>query len=139
MTTTNEFFSILDTTTTTINSSTTAPVTVGLCASRHAMPVQEYIYPESVEDPTDFEWMDKIAEDFVLHHVGLTTVTRQALDQRWGEDVPCWAGERTLVVYVTGLTACTAAVIKACALNGVGLTLMHYDRESGEYLPQLIF
>lgn len=123
---------------TTTNSSTTAPVTVGLCASRHPMPVQEYIFPESV-DPTDFEWMDKIAEDFVLHHVGLTAVTRQALDQRWGEDVPCWAGKRTLVVYVTGLTACTAAVIKACALNGVGLTLMHYDRESGEYLPQLIF
>ena len=43
---------------TTTNSSTTAPVTVGLCASRHPMPVQEYIFPESV-DPTDFEWMDK--------------------------------------------------------------------------------
>lgn len=136
MTTTNsEFFSILDNSAT---NSSSSPVTVGLCASRHAMPVQEYIYPESV-DPTDFEWMDKIAEDFVLHHVGLTTVTRQALDQRWGEDVPCWAGKRTLVVYVTGLTACTSAVIKACALNGVGLTLMHYDRETGEYLPQLIF
>nr|DAD81954.1 MAG TPA: hypothetical protein [Siphoviridae sp. ctAvK3]DAE15150.1 MAG TPA: hypothetical protein [Siphoviridae sp. ctdVv30] len=120
------------------NSSTTAPVSVGLCASRHAMPVTEYIYPESV-DPTDFERMDEIAEDFVLHHVGLTTVTRQALDQRWGEDVPCWAGKRTLIVYVTGLTAATAAVIKACALNGAGLTLMHYNRESGEYLPQQIF
>lgn len=83
--------------------------------------------------------MDKIAEDFVLHHVGLTTVTRQALDQRWGEDVPCWAGERTLVVYVTGLTACIAAVIKTYTLNKINLTLMHYDRETGEYLPQLIF
>lgn len=123
---------------TTSTTTTTMPVVVGLCASRHAMPVNSYIYPESV-DPTDFEWMDKIAEDFILHHVGLTVTERQALDQRYGEDVSCWSGKRTLIVYVTGLTACTSAVIKACALNGVGLTLMHYDRESGEYLPQLIF
>lgn len=119
------------------NSSNT-PVVVGLCAARHAMPVTEFIFPEVV-NPTDFDGMDKIAEDFILHHVGLTTITRQALDQRYGEDVPCWSGKRTLVVYVTGLTACTAAVIKTCALNGVSLTLMHYDRESGEYLPQRIF
>lgn len=122
------------TTNTTIN----APVVVGLCAARHAMPVQEYIYPESV-DPTDFSGMEKVAEDFILQHVGLTVTERQALDQRYGEDVPCWSGKRSLTVYVTGLTACTAAVIKACALNGVSLTLMHFDRESGEYLPQRIF
>lgn len=129
------------TTTTTTNSSTTntnAPVTVGLCAARHAMPVTEFIFPETV-NPTDFDGMEKTAEEFILRHVGLTVTERQALDQRWGEDVPCWAGKRTLVVYVTGLTAATSAVIKACALNGVGLTLMHYDRENGEYLPQLIF
>ena len=78
------------TTTTTIdtnNSSTTAPVVVGLCASRHAMPVKSYIYPESV-DPTDFDGMEKVAEEFILHHVGLTVTERQALDQRYGEDVP---------------------------------------------------
>lgn len=133
MITTTEFFSILDSASTTIT-----PVTVGLCASRHAMPVQEYIYPESV-DPTDFARMEKIAEDFILHRVGLTIIERQALDQRWSEDVPCYTGKRALVVYVTGLTAAVAAVIKVCALNGVSLTLMHYDRETGEYLPQQIF
>ena len=128
----------MSTTTTTVDSSINAPVIVGLCASRHAMPVTEYIYPESV-DPTDFGGMEKTVEDFILQHVGLTVTERQALDQRYGEDVPCWFGKRTLVVYVTGLTACTAAVIKVCALNGVSLTLMHFDRESGEYLPQRIF
>ena len=115
-----------------------APVIVGLCASRHPMPVTEYIYPESV-DPTDFSGMEKTAEDFILQHVGLTVTERQALDQRYGEDVPCWTGKRSLVVYITGLTACTAAVIKVCALNGISLTLMHYDRETSEYLPQRIF
>lgn len=128
----------MTTTTSTNNSSINAPVVVGLCAARHAMPVTEYIYPESV-DPTDFSGMEKTVEDFILQHVGLTVTERQALDQRYGEDVPCWSGKRTLVVYVTGLTACTAAVIKVCALNGVGLTLMHYDRETGGYLPQRIF
>lgn len=128
----------MTTTISTIDSSSNAPVVVGLCAARHAMPVTEYIYPESV-DPTDFSGMEKVAEDFVLQHVGLTVTERQALDQRYGEDVPCWSGKRSLIVYVTGLTACTAAVIKVCALNGVNLTLMHYDRESGEYLPQRIF
>ena len=121
-----------------MTTSTSAPVIVGLCASRHPMPVTEYIYPESV-DPTDFSGMEKTVEDFILQHVGLTATERQALDQRYGEDVPCWSGKRTLVVYVTGLTAASAAVVKVCALNGVSLTLMHYDRESGEYLPQQIF
>ena len=115
-----------------------APVIVGLCASHHAMPVTKYIYPESV-DPTDFSGMEKTVEDFILQHVGLAVMERQALDQRYGEDVPCYTGKRSLIVYVTGLTACTAAVIKVCALNGVSLTLMHYDRASGEYLPQQIF
>ena len=123
---------------TTVDSSINAPVIVGLCAARHAMPVQEFIFPEVV-NPTDFDGMEKTAEEFILQHVGLTVTERQALDQRYGEDVPCWSGKRSLTVYVTGLTACTAAVIKACALNGVGLTLMHYDRETGEYLPQRIF
>ncbi len=127
----------MTTTTSTIDSSINAPVVVGLCAARHAMPVTEFIFPEV--NPTDFDGMEKTAEEFILHHVGLTVTERQALDQRYGEDVPCWSGKRTLVVYVTGLTACTAAVIKACALNGVDLTLMHFDRESGEYLPQQIF
>ena len=120
-----------------INSSNT-PVVVGLCAARHAMPVTELIFPEVV-NPTDFDGMEKTVEDFILQHVGLTVTERQALDQRYGEDVPCYTGKRSLVVYITGLTACTAAVIKVCALNGISLTLMHYDRESGEYLPQQIF
>ena len=125
-------------TSTSTSTSTNTPVIVGLCASRHPMPVTEFIFPEVV-NPTDFDGMEKTVEDFILHHVGLTVTERQALDQRYGEDVPCWTGKRSLIVYVTGLTAAVLAVVKVCALNGVSLTLMHYDRESGEYLPQQIF
>ena len=89
--------------------------TVGLCASRHSMPVSGYIFPETL-DPMAFDAMEQTASAFI--------------DSMAGKD---------LVVYVTGLTAATAAVIKVCALRGIGLTLMHYNRETGEYVPQKIF
>ena len=93
-------------------------ITVGLCASRHPMPVSEYIFPETL-DPMAFDDMEKTASAFIAFIDGM-------------------AGN-SLVVYVTGLTAATAAVIKVCALRGIGLTLMHYNRETGEYVPQKIF
>lgn len=88
---------------------------VGLCASRHPMPVSGYIFPETV-DPMAFDAMEKTASAFVEGMAG-----------------------KGLVVYVTGLTAATAAVIKVCALRGTSLTLMHYNRDTGEYVPQKIF
>lgn len=111
---------------------------VGLCALRHEMPVTEFIYPNSV-DPTDFVGMKAVFDRFLLDRVGIHTETRLALNQRYDEDVPCYRGDKALVVYVTGLTACVATVIAECAKNGVALTLMHYDRESEEYIPQIMF
>lgn len=40
------------------------------------------------------------------------------------------------VIYVTGLTAATVAVIKAAVDYQVKLTLMHYDRTTDNYVPQ---
>ena len=90
-------------------------IAVGLCASRHSMPVSGYIFPETV-DPMAFDAMEQTVSDFIASE-----------------------GVKSLVVYVTGLTAATAAVIKVCAAQGIGLTLMHYNRETGEYVPQKIF
>lgn len=42
------------------------------------------------------------------------------------------------VVYVTGLTAATVAVIKAAVDCQVKLTLMHYDRNADKYVPQRV-
>ena len=40
-------------------------------------------------------------------------------------------------LYVTGLTTLLTATLLAAEKAGVkSLTLMHYDRESGNYLPQ---
>lgn len=90
-------------------------IRVGLCASRHPMPVSGYIFPETL-DPMAFNAMGQTASAFIDSVAG-----------------------NSLAVYVTGLTAATAAVIKVCALRGIGLTLMHYNRETDEYVPQKIF
>ncbi|MGP1608593.1 MAG: hypothetical protein ACTTGJ_01950 [Clostridium sp.] len=54
-------------------------------------------------------------------------------------DYLVFKGEKSLIVYVTGLTAVTAELIGVCARNGVSLTLMNYDASTGEYKPQVIF
>lgn len=113
-------------------------LTVGLCAGRHQMPVQEYIFPEpiSVFDP---EAINYHAAEWVENHCGLHRRWGIGLNQADNDDVLVFSGEVELVLYVTGLTVATAAVIRACALNGVALTLMHYDPQRGEYYPQEVF
>lgn len=113
-------------------------IIVGLCASRHPLPVTECIYPETV-NPLDFDGLKAVAVEFVRNRVGVESVCAQPINGNDYTDTECFRGRRALVVYVTGLTAAAAAVIAACAENGVHLTLMHYDRECGDYLPQVIF
>lgn len=45
-----------------------------------------------------------------------------------------------LVVYVTGLTVAVALVevINWCIMNKVHLILMHFDKNTGEYYPQIV-
>lgn len=113
-------------------------VVVGLCAGRHPMPVTEFIYTEAV-NPLDFDGLREIAANFIIDRVGVESVYAQPINGNDYTDTACFRGCRDLVVYVTGLTAATAAVIAACAESGVHLTLMHYDCEGKKYLPQKIF
>lgn len=109
---------------------------VGLCPGRHALPVEDYIFPESV-DPTDLDGLNRLASAWVEAHCVPGQRVGTGLNQAdWHTDVLVWGSDVELVLYVTGLTAATTAVVRACALNGISLTLMHYDRDSGEYLPQ---
>lgn len=39
----------------------------------------------------------------------------------------------------SNLSSVTAALVQVCAVYGVELTLMHYDRDTDEYVPQVIF
>lgn len=113
-------------------------LTVGLCAGRHPMPVEEYIFPEPITD-FDPEAFNRQAADWVDKHCEPHTTWGIGLNQADDNDVRIYVGGVELVVYVTGLTAATAAVIRACAYNAVKLTLMHYNPQSGEYYPQKIF
>ena len=52
------------------------------------------------------------------------------------EKVISESGVESLYVYVTGLSVALVAVINACHKLGVELTLYHYDRDTGKYIPQ---
>lgn len=113
-------------------------VVVGLCEGRHEMPVDKYIF-KSVLDVHDYEAINKTVMDFLVNEVGISLRNTCGINQSYGCDEPCFTGDKDLVVYVTGLTALTVAIVRACALNGVSLTLMHYDCISKEYVPQDVF
>lgn len=96
-------------------------VRLALCESRHAMPaeVTGSVFGETIADPTDTDELLHTATQRILSHVR-----------------PGHGGH--IYLYVTGLTVALGAVIRACLNHAVHLTLMHYDRESGEYYPQYI-
>jgi hypothetical protein len=91
---------------------------VGLCAGRHNIPVEKYIFSE-VSDVMDFKALYDTADAFIHDNCNLRN----------------WVGD-PLDVVVTGLTQCTTAVMYACACHGVCLTLWHYNRDTGDYVPQ---
>ena len=88
--------------------------TLGLFEGRHDLPaeVKGYIFTSEV-DPADM--------------AGLYQQVAEAL-----------AEVSSLTLYVTGLTAGTTAVLQYCFGNIIPVTLMHYDRISGRYVPQVI-
>ena len=94
-------------------------VNIALCEARHTMPenVTGAIYPNTV-DPLDIAGITETADVFMREHSG--------------EDVN---------VYVTGLTVCTIAVVKAAMMRLATdkpcpalLTLWHFDRATGGLL-----
>lgn len=98
-------------------------INIALCEARHQMPecVTGAIYPNTV-DPLDVGGITETADVFMREHSG--------------EDVN---------VYVTGLTVCTIAVVKAALMRLAmesarprTLTLWHFDRATGDYYPQTI-
>ena len=88
-------------------------VTVVLCDARHEMPENDGAIFDTTIDPLDVRGLERIANRYVN-------------------------GIEELTLYVTGLTVALVAVINACRIWNVKLTLMHYDRESGNYYPQKV-
>ena len=114
-------------------------ITVGLVRGRHEMPVSSYIFNGDIEDVLDFDAINIHIKTWVEFEVGISITTGLALNQVYTPDVEVYMGNAELCVYVTGLTCLTAALIKYCAINGVRLSLMHYDSDDNVYVKQVIF
>lgn len=114
-------------------------IIVGLIAGRHPLPVTGYIFNESIDDVTDFNKIEDHILNFVEAEVGYhETQFGQSINGVEVADSHVWEGDRPLVVYVTGLTSVTAALIKVCLNRGIKLTLMHFDASTANYIPQVI-
>lgn len=111
---------------------------VGLVSGRHEMPVSEYIF-DKIDNVFDFDMMAVKIEDFIMENIGIQRVHTFGINQLDRTEVAVAKGAKRLVLYVTGLTSVTAAVIACCATWGVPLSLMHYDRETDDYVEQVIF
>lgn len=88
----------------------------GLCEGRHLMPVDKYIYRNSIADPTDTAAMEKTARESLA-----------GIDD--GEEV---------IIYVSGLTVALISALNVCADRNIGVTLMHYDLKSNSYYEQKV-
>ena len=88
-------------------------ITIGLCQGRHDIPnVEDYIF-DTILNPFDQD--------------ALTRDVHQAL-----------AGADQVTLYVTGLTIALGAVVAYCSTHQISLTLMHYNRDTNAYVPQVV-
>lgn len=116
-------------------------VKLGL-TSRHSetMPELEgFIFPSVVEDVTNVSAIYEEALDGISKYVSIGNVKGNWLNSYVDGGQTINRGNVGIDLYVTGLTILTAAVIKVSAEFGVDLTLWHFDREKGDYYPQVIF
>ena len=104
-------------------------VKVGLIRGRHEMPVSAYIFDE-IDDMFDYKAIYKHIENFIEDEVGV--------EFHEGGGIYANKGKKTLIVYVTGLTAVACALVDVCNKRGVLLELMHYDRNDGSYHMQAL-
>ena len=90
---------------------------VALCAGRHKIPQAKdgYIF-ENIPDPTN-------------------TLILQAQAQSALKEFHV----RYVDLYVTGLTQALVATINAAKVEGISLTLYHYNKDTGEYFAQPVF
>ena len=115
-------------------------IKVGLIKGRHEMPVDKYIFEDEIKDVFDTSFISSSIVQFLNNEVGIDIADfGTCLNQYEMSDVAHFIGKHKLVVYVTGLSIVLAELIRLCAINGVHLTLMHYNNSTKEYVSQYIF
>ena len=122
---------------------------MALCEGRHDIPdaVDGAIFPAVIPDVTDVRGLEVAAEAAIAraalahYRAGESQCLPTAKYAQAVEDMGRFprvdvAPTLGLVLYVTGLTVATVAVINVCIRVGISLTLMHYDQSTGDYYPQ---
>lgn len=91
---------------------------VGLCEGRHPLPVNKYVFGSVIEDPTDVNGLEEVAEEFFRNLIP----------------------DCLLELYVTGLSVALIAAINAASIyiNVRNIVLMHYDSKTNTYYPQFL-
>ena len=116
-------------------------INLGLVAGSHEMPVDGYVL-ESVPDVTNMAAIQaavyKSLSQKLWKFIQISDFGR-CLNQADFNDVPHFMCDVELHLYVTGLTSVALEVVRLCAINGVSLVAYHFDRETGNYIPQRIF
>lgn len=94
---------------------------VGLIKGRHEIPEVNglYIFNEPV-DPTDV--------------IGINEIAIARIKQLFNSP----NAEKSMNLYVTGLTVALVAVINACRMYHIKLVLWHYNRDTNRYFPQVV-
>lgn len=103
---------------------------VGVCESRHEMPVDTFIFPQVV-DPLNVDKLEKEAELKLASLLRIMTVQQLDTKSLKGTGI-------TLHIYVTGLTVATLAIINAARKLFNNIVCYHYDYNSNTYYPQEI-
>lgn len=89
------------------------PMTLGAIKGRHPLPVDDYVFDEDIKDIKNLDFISDTVHDKLKYCSALT-------------------------LYVTGLTVVTTEICSYCSYNNIPLTLLHFDRETGEYFPQVV-
>lgn len=98
----------------------TATVKLGLVADRHDMgAINDFVF-ESLDESLMFDYARQyvIAEEAIKKHID--------------------GGNKSLVIYATGLQSALTTVIKLCNDLNIALTIMHYNTKEHTYIPQVV-
>lgn len=116
-------------------------VRLGLCAGRHEMPVNTYIF-ERIDDPMNFGAMECAASKRIwelMRDAGVPRVQAMvgipgSMDTGTRDVFDC-----EVLIYVTGLSSALIAALNVLQDFGVRyVSLMHFDKENDCYKEQVV-
>ena len=95
-------------------------VSLGTIKGRHSLPVTDYVFSDDIQDVTDIVKIQNNVDAYFEEKI---------LPLKEKDDVQ-------IILYVTGLTVVTLAVVNACIKYNCELVCMHFDRDTGIYIAQ---